>query len=97
MSAPIQYGFGKLNGLADDINASSTNVGTELNELKDLLRPIAETWTGDAAEAYQAHQDKWDSAATELNNILNTIGNAVRDGASRMQTINSNAADSWRG
>ncbi|WP_018297728.1 WXG100 family type VII secretion target [Corynebacterium lubricantis] len=95
MTNSIQYGFGSLAGAADDLQASSARVGAELEELKNLLRPMAATWTGEASENYQMHQRKWDEAAAELNMILDSIAKTVSDGNMRMKGINDAAAASW--
>ncbi|GGG14033.1 hypothetical protein GCM10007304_30140 [Rhodococcoides trifolii] len=42
-------------------------------------------WEGSASESYQDKQRQWDSAAVELNQVLNTIGTAVGQGNADMQ------------
>lgn len=91
----IKYGFGQLTGAAQDMDASAAKIAGQLNDLKAMLQPMVSTWEGDAAEAYYAHQQKWDQAAEELNTILKTIAATVEEGNSRMQAVNAAAAASW--
>ncbi|WKD56905.1 6 kDa early secretory antigenic target [Corynebacterium capitovis DSM 44611] len=91
----IKYGFGQLSGAAQDMDASAARIAHQLEELKSLLQPMVATWEGDAAEAYYAHQQKWDQAAEELNTILTTIATTVEEGNNRMQAVNAAAAASW--
>lgn len=91
----IKYGFGSLAGAAADIESSSRTIGSQLEDLKAQLKPMVASWEGEAAESYQAHQAKWDTAAAELNEILSTIGRAVDEGNERMQAVNTAAANSW--
>lgn len=95
MSTPIMYGFGNLAAAAEDLQASAAAVSSELEELKNLLRPMADTWTGEASESYFIHQRKWDEAAAELNMILVSIAQTVDEGNARMKSINDAAAASW--
>lgn len=97
MTHSIQYGFGSLAGVAEDLQSSAARVGAELEELKSLLQPMASTWSGEAAENYALHQRKWDDAAAELNMILDSIAKTVGEGNSRMKGINDAAAASWLG
>ncbi|EEI15991.1 WXG100 family type VII secretion target [Corynebacterium lipophiloflavum] len=91
----IKYEFGQLAGAAEDLRGSVAHINRMLDELKSGLQPMVSTWTGDAAEAYKVHQSEWDSAASDLNAILNSVAEAVDGGNSRMQQVNNAAAQSW--
>lgn len=91
----IKYEFGQLAGAAEDLRTSVAQINRMLDELKGGLQPMVATWTGEAAEAYSAHQQKWDAAANDLNTILNNVATAVDGGNSRMQQVNNAAAQSW--
>ena len=91
----IKYGFGSLAGAAADIESSSRSIGSQLEDLKAQLKPMVSTWEGEAAQSYQVHQQKWDAAAAELNQILSSIARVVSEGNQRMQEVNTAAANSW--
>ncbi|MDO5030076.1 MAG: WXG100 family type VII secretion target [Corynebacterium sp.] len=92
---PIHYGFGGINGAASDIRSTSGSINNLLGDLKKRIAPMVATWEGDSSESYQNAQRQWDSAAEELNVILNTIADTVSAGSDRMADINRRAAASW--
>ncbi|MDY5786420.1 MULTISPECIES: WXG100 family type VII secretion target [unclassified Corynebacterium] len=91
----IKYGFGQLAAAAEDMDASAAKISGQLADLKSMLQPMVSTWEGEAAQAYAAHQQKWDQAADELNTILRTIASTVEEGNARMKAVNAAAAASW--
>lgn len=91
----IKYGFGTIAAAADDIHSTSGAINALLGDLKSRIAPMAATWEGESAEAYQESQRKWDQAADELNQVLDTIANTVNNGNDRMADINRRAAASW--
>lgn len=95
MNSAIKYQFGAIEAAAADINASSGQINAMLDDLKRGIQPMVATWEGDSATAYQEAQMKWDKAAAELNQILTTIAQAVRQGNDHMSEINRAAASSW--
>lgn len=91
----IKYDFGAINGAAADIHSTSGRINGLLGDLKSAIAPMAATWEGESAVAYQAAQDKWDKAADELNIVLATIANTVDQSNERMSDVNRRAAASW--
>lgn len=91
----IRYDFAKISGAAQDIQSSAQRINGQLNDLKQGLQPMVNSWEGDAREAYYAHQQKWDQAAEDLNQILNQIAATVDEGNSQMMAVNNAAAQSW--
>jgi early secretory antigenic target protein ESAT-6 len=74
---PIKVTFGELQAAAGSINTNAGRIQTALDDLKTFLAPLVSTWTGNAAEMYQQHQNKWDQAAGDLQAVLSAIGIAV--------------------
>jgi WXG100 family type VII secretion target len=69
--------FGELESARNSIQTTWTNISREMEDLKRYLRPLVQTWTGEASSAYQAHQANWDRSAADLNQVLNQIGIAL--------------------
>ena len=61
----IKYDFGQIGSTAQDIRTSAATINGQLNELKEVIRPMTATWEGEAATSYMAHQAKWDQAAAD--------------------------------
>lgn len=91
----IKYEFGAIEAAAADINSTSGRINGLLDELKSIIEPMAATWEGESAAAYQQAQRKWDNAALELNQVLMTISRTVSEGNDAMSDVNRRAAASW--
>jgi WXG100 family type VII secretion target len=89
--------FAELANAAQTIQTTSNNLNQKLDDLKSMLRPIVESWQGQAADNYQQQQAKWDSSQSDLNQVLQAIGKAVEsahDAYSQTETQNAQAWNS---
>jgi early secretory antigenic target protein ESAT-6 len=78
MSDQITVDFEGLDNLATDIGNQASTLESTLEALKGRLAgPIAQ-WDGGASAAYQDVQRRWDEAAADLQQVLASIGSAVR-------------------
>ncbi|GAA2023460.1 hypothetical protein GCM10009839_21270 [Catenulispora yoronensis] len=79
----MTYG-GELLVHAETLSAASQNVvaahnelNSKLHDLRSLLTPLTQTWSGQAAADYQARQHQWDQAQADLNEVLQQIGKVL--------------------
>jgi early secretory antigenic target protein ESAT-6 len=87
--------FAELANAAQTIQQTSNNLNQKLDDLKQMLTPIANSWEGQAAQNYQVQQNKWNQAQTDINQVLQAISKAVEAAHDAYsQTETSNAA-SW--
>lgn len=94
--AALSYNFDAIeHSVRHEIHATSAELESALEELRSRIAPLQQLWTREAAAAYQAEQLKWHQAATALNEILNQLGHAVRDGADEVASADRRAAGSW--
>lgn len=91
----IKYDFGAISAAASDITSTAGRINGLLADLKSHIRPMVSTWEGESATAYAQAQQQWDTAAEELNTILQTIATTVNQGNDRMSDVNRRAAASW--
>ena len=68
-----------------------------LSQAGAQIAPLQATWSREAAEAYRVEQARWEQAAAALNDILVSLGNAVRDGADDVAATDRSAARAWGG
>lgn len=54
------------------------NIGDEITALQNLLAPLAEYWTGTAADGHQVTQQTWNNAAQALLTDVGTLGDLAR-------------------
>lgn len=79
----MSYG-GELLVHAETLSSASQNVASAYNELnsklhdlRTLLQPLTQTWSGQAAADYQERQRQWDQAQADLNEVLQQIGKVL--------------------
>jgi WXG100 family type VII secretion target len=88
--------FGALADAAQSIQSTNTNLNTKLEDLQNLLKPIVEQWTGQAADNYHVQQQKWYQAQTDLTNVLQAIGKAVEAAHEAYTQTEQSNATSWQ-
>ena len=96
MDHVLSYNFDEIEyTVRQDIHATSARLNAALDDLRAQIAPLQQVWTREAAEAYRVEQTRWERAATALNEILFSLGNAVRDGADDMAATDRTAANAW--
>jgi early secretory antigenic target protein ESAT-6 len=93
----MKYNFAQIDGLRADIAASTAQMNNTLNDLKSYLAPLVADWSGEASEAYQVQQRRWDESAGGLNQVLDAIGRAVGAGNDNMAETERAARNQWAG
>lgn len=89
MSGEVRVTFGELAAAQGNISSTVNAINSQLDDLKSFLAPMVSTWTGEAAETYNALQRQWDTAAADLNQVLAQIGSAVNVANEQYQTAES--------
>jgi WXG100 family type VII secretion target len=96
MDHVLSYNFDEIEyTVRQEIHSTSARLNGALDELRAQIAPLHEVWTRDAAEAYRVEQARWEQAAGALNEILFSLGNAVRDGADDVAATDRSAASAW--
>jgi len=58
---------------AQQVQQVSEEIGSELNSLASALEPVAASWKGSAASAFQQLMERWRQDATKLQQALADI------------------------
>ncbi len=69
----ITVTFATIQQAQGDVASTVSRVDGQLNDLKSYLSPLVAGWEGSASTDYQTLQKRWDSAATDLNQVLQQI------------------------
>lgn len=93
----IKVSFEGLRQAGSDIASSSNTITNRLDRLETDLAPMAASWTGQAATFYQDTQQRWDTAALELADVLRQIGAAVNTAADNYAATEQRVGSSWAG
>ena len=93
MSDQIKVGFGAIDSLASSIDTRVTQIESQLEDLRQAITKLAQTWEGGANEQFQQVQNNWNQSADDLHSVLNRIAVAVHQAHdSYLQTENKNQA-----
>ncbi|GAB3217489.1 WXG100 family type VII secretion target [Mycolicibacterium hippocampi] len=96
MNPMLSYDFGEIEyTVRQEIHSTSARLNAALDDLRAQIAPLQATWTREAADAYRIEQARWEQAAAALNDILFSLGNAVRDGADDVAAVDRSAAGAW--
>ncbi|AMO60224.1 WXG100 family type VII secretion target [Mycolicibacterium phlei] len=98
MDNVLSYNFAEIEyTVRQEIHATAARLNAALDDLRTQIAPLQQVWTRQAAEAYRLEQARWEQAAAALNEILVSLGNAVRDGADDVAATDRRAATAWGG
>lgn len=95
MGEQIKVSFGQMAALQSDLAGGVAKINGQLEDLKSFLKPLVASWDGAAAAAYNSKQQQWDTAAADLNAVLNALQNAVGQANSQYQANESKTAAAW--
>jgi WXG100 family type VII secretion target len=96
MDPVLSYDFNEIeHTVRQQIHATSARFNAALDDLRTQITPLTAVWTREAAEACRVEQARWDQSAAALNEILVSLGNAVRDGADDVADTDRRAAAAW--
>ena len=87
--------FGELANAQQSVSTTAQQMNAQLEDLKRSLAPMVSTWTGQAAEDYQAKQRQWDTAAADLNQVLSQISVALGHANEGYQQVETANAGRW--
>ena len=73
----IRVNHAGLDTAAADLMQAVKNIDDRLNRLESELAPLRSDWDGQAQQAYHVAKAKWDTAITEMRDILTQTSQAV--------------------
>lgn len=91
----IKVNFGEIAAASQSINSTSNMLDGLLSDLKSNLAPIGASYTGAASEAWQAKQREWDTAYSDLRQVLSSIAAAVGQAGENYQATENANRNRW--
>ena len=91
----IAVNFDHLQATQEQVAATGRAIDQQLIDLKLYLQPVVATWTGSAADTYQAKQAEWNLAAADLNAVLVSVGAALAEVESSYRSTESGNRARW--
>ena len=96
MDPVLSYDFNQIEyTVRQEIHQTHARFNAALDELRAQIAPLQAAWTREAAEAYRVEQARWDQSAAALNDMLVSLGNAVREGSDDVADTDRRAAGAW--
>ena len=92
----IKYDFSQLSSGQQDMNAGATRIDDILENLGGQIRPLVESFVGDASTSYYAAQHKWDSLSMNLNQLFAQASAQVGTSAENMANSDRSSAGLFR-
>jgi WXG100 family type VII secretion target len=93
----LGYNFEGISNLRTGISGVNNEMTAILDGIVAEVKPLAESWQGEAAGAYLDCQRRWDQAIDGLNQVLAEVGIVVGRGGENMQMVNHAIGRSFPG
>jgi WXG100 family type VII secretion target len=91
----IAVSFESLQAGQAGIQKTYTALQATLDQLETDLKPMIETWTGAAQEAYLVNKQQWDQGAAALAQVLQNVARAVGDAHENYQATHNATKSIW--
>ena len=88
----FQVQYGALDQAAADINTGAGNLDSCLSDLEQTLNQLVASWEGQAQEAYQAAQRKWNEGLNGPKDVLRKTSTAVDSARTNYQQTDQSSA-----
>jgi WXG100 family type VII secretion target len=74
MAGNYQVDLQTMRGAAQHVQEVNGQIQSQLTSLLDRLTPLQSAWKGEGATSFQSLLQRWHEDATQLNQVLATIG-----------------------
>ena len=91
----VMVTFATIAEASQNVQRTYQSLQQKLDDLHSFLAPMVADWTGEAAQQYQAKQQQWTQAQTDLGNVLQTIGRVLEETHSSYQQTEQANASAW--
>lgn len=88
----LVYNHGSIHDGAGAIGAAIGRLTQQLADVEAGFRPIEQTWTGEALNAYLIRREQWRGAANQIKEILGKVQHALVESSNNMHATDKKAA-----
>ena len=89
---PLVYNHGVMHDGAGAIQTAIGKLEQQLADVEAGFKPIEETWTGDALNAYLIRRQEWRDAAHAIKDVLGRVQQALIQSSENMSGADTKAA-----
>ncbi|MFF2524594.1 WXG100 family type VII secretion target [Streptomyces sp. NPDC087420] len=87
--------YTRLDDAARDIKTQADRLDQSLKAIQAKIRSVSDLWEGEAREAYNGAQAKWDKDAMAIHTALLQISRAVQEAAPAYKAGDQKAASNF--
>ena len=95
MSHVFEVVTGELDSAGAEVLASAGRLEAIIEGLIAYLEPMSATWTGEAANAYQGVQARWNDCAATIIEMQRTLGDGLGVLATNYDETEQSNSDMW--
>lgn len=88
----LRVDHGGLDAASQDLHAAVARIDDRLSRLEGELAPLRSDWVGDAQQAYHAAKATWDTAVTEMRDLLGQTSRTVQQSNVEYQAADARGA-----
>jgi len=96
-SGLIKVDYPTIQQAIENTRQTASFMENQLSNLQTDLGQLRQMWEGPAASSYNALQQKWNQAYTDLNTILNKISTELQEILTYYQNTENKLAGAWDG
>ncbi|WP_035839334.1 WXG100 family type VII secretion target [Kitasatospora azatica] len=80
----------------DDLMIAEQKLAAILADLDQQIRPMLNSWDGDAKDMYLACQTEWNAACDDMRTLLQNAGITVNQARNLYGTVDAQIAAAWQ-
>lgn len=97
MSGVFGYDEAVAEGAHGEITSVARGLQGSLDDLGGFVARVKSNWSGDEMHLYEGVQQKWDTAATTVKSILDTVNQALDKTTNSVQQMRSQVRNTLQG
>jgi early secretory antigenic target protein ESAT-6 len=95
MSDNMKIDYAAIHGASDDCKKAGGQLQSLFDDLTSKLRPLTDTWEGEAKDAYHQRQVEWNQKHDAMNQVLAQIAAVLPQIADSYQGTEGGIAKSF--
>lgn len=88
--------FEAIANAQSSVAKTAATMDQKLQDLKSMLQPLVQSWTGAASDLYQSKQAQWDNSQRDLNQVLQQISKVLGVAHESYTQAESSNAKTWQ-
>lgn len=92
----IYVAYGPTNDVYDALMHATDAIARVINDLENLVGPLASIWLGSSADAWQFQQNQWNDLISDMRRSLIGSAATLQEMTTNYGTTDNNLALQWQ-